>query len=240
VSRAAYGARQRSALPSQAPTDRLARLLGRKTQACNGGARFDDVEGAGSDRNRAVSATARGSPSTIGGTAVRPRITPRSTGRRRSGRTPGCGSEAALAGVGRGAQPPPPQDAHRITRPRKLEDPRLDAYRELTHLGTSVRDVGYGPGPVDDQKTEGPFELRGGMSASQARTLSLIVEEHTIAPTLCKATIELPPLQLTEGEWVNARTGEPVVLSIEMREAKNHDPTVVTNCPRPPIVNSLG
>jgi hypothetical protein len=55
-------------------------------------------------------------------------------GRRRSGRTPGCCSEAALTGVGRGAQPPPPQDDHRITRLRELEDPRLDAYRELTGL----------------------------------------------------------------------------------------------------------
>ena len=50
---------------------------GGRHRACKSGARFDDVEGAGSDRNRAVSATARGSPSTIGGTAVRPRMTPR-------------------------------------------------------------------------------------------------------------------------------------------------------------------
>jgi hypothetical protein len=74
-------------------------------------------------------------------------------------------------------------------------------------------------GDIAQQKTDGEFELRGEVPASQAQALTVTVEVCCYNFTVCGATVKLPPLQLSEGGWVNARTGKPVELRIELREA---------------------
>jgi hypothetical protein len=51
---------------------------------------------------------------------------------------------ATLVGRGARALTSSAADRHRITRVRKLEDPRLDAYRELTSMRTFVRMTAQG------------------------------------------------------------------------------------------------
>jgi hypothetical protein len=73
----------------------------------------------------------------------------------------------------------------------------------------------YESDPIDYRESEGDFELRGIVSVSDARDLFLAVFTPTLSYS-CSTTVNLPPLRLSEEGWVNAGTGEPVVLSIEL------------------------
>jgi hypothetical protein len=89
----------------------------------------------------------------------------------------------------------------------------------------------YASDPIDYRQSKGTFELRGTMSASDARDLFLAVYPPTLLPNSCGATVNLPPLRLSEGRWVNAGTGQPVVLDIELRETLNYDADPDVRCP---------
>jgi hypothetical protein len=81
-----------------------------------------------------------GSPSTIGGNGRSAPHDSWMTGRRR--REHGAaGPRFALAGVGERGSASSAAGRPPYTRVRKLEDQRLNAYRELTDMGTSVRDA---------------------------------------------------------------------------------------------------
>jgi hypothetical protein len=69
------------------------------------------------------------------------------------------------------------------------------------------------------QHTDGHFELRGEMSASEARSLLVTAEPDGYNFELCDADAKLPPLRLSEGKWVNARSGKAVVLTMKLDEA---------------------
>jgi hypothetical protein len=72
----------------------------------------------------------------------------------------------------------------------------------------------YESDPIDLHEIEGDFEIRGTLPASDARDLFLAVFTSTFSQS-CGAVVDLPPLRLSEGRWVNAGTGEPVVLNIK-------------------------
>jgi hypothetical protein len=72
----------------------------------------------------------------------------------------------------------------------------------------------YESDPIDMHETHGNFEIRGTLPASDARDLFLAVFTSTFSQS-CGAVVNLPPLRLSEGRWVNAATGEPVVLNIK-------------------------
>jgi hypothetical protein len=65
------------------------------------------------------------------------------------------------------------------------------------------------------------------MPASDAQDLILTVSTP-LHSQLCSATLNLPPLRLSEGQWVTAGTGEPVVLSIKLHRI---EPIADANCP---------
>jgi hypothetical protein len=75
----------------------------------------------------------------------------------------------------------------------------------------------YESDPIDYRESDGDFELRGTVPASDARDLFLAVFPP-LFPHSCGAVENLPPLRLSEGRWVKADTGEPVVLRIKLRE----------------------
>ena len=114
------------------------------------------------------------------------------------------------------------------------------AVKVTLYVPTEVND------PIDQQKPDGQtFELRGEMSTAQARALRLGVGPIGYNFTVCDAHLSLPPLQISEGRWVNARTGKPLVLKIELRETIDPFarplPSYSEMCPDDsPIVHSLG
>jgi hypothetical protein len=82
------------------------------------------------------------------------------------------------------------------------------------------------------QETNGEFELRGEVPASQTRALTLLVEQAGYAISYCGEAVKLPPLRLVGERWVNARTGEPVVIRIKLRKEINPTaPTYAERCP---------
>jgi hypothetical protein len=83
------------------------------------------------------------------------------------------------------------------------------------------------------RELQGQFELRGVMDASDARGLLLDVTPQGYAAFSCGAQIALPPLRRSQDRWVDARTGEPVVLHIALRLQENSSPgtTYADWCP---------